>query len=327
VVEWAAVDLAAARLSFDWAASQREMLPLVNTLMMPGAVLVAGLATLALGGRRRLSRSLRDQSARGWAAFGTTVLSLAITVALSFELERVLTSTGRPGGETIRTLLLGLTVLWLLMTAGTTEFNLRLFMRRGRAGPSGIAIVGGVCVLLITAKYVLVDTLLFNLASPVGPAYPFLTVESVVGFLVIGVLLAGWRRFSADGPNHAEKIATALGAAALVLGAWLGLLEVDRAVNTVGGGSFAFQVCISLWLGTYAAACVGAGFFTRRAALRWFGLVLLGLVLLKVLLLDLGSLGKGWRTLSFVATGVLLLLVSVLYGKFSPRNDAEAGEG
>jgi uncharacterized membrane protein len=39
---------------------------------------------------------------------------------------------------------------------------------------------------------------------------------------------------------------------------------------------------------------------------------------LKVVLVDLSSAGTGWRILSFIGLGVLLLGTSVLYGKFSP---------
>ncbi len=52
--------------------------------------------------------------------------------------------------------------------------------------------------------------------------------------------------------------------------------------------------------------------------LRLIGLGLLGLTLAKVVLVDLSGAGTGWRILSFVGLGLLLLGTSVLYGRFGP---------
>ena len=42
------------------------------------------------------------------------------------------------------------------------------------------------------------------------------------------------------------------------------------------------------------------------------------ITLLKVVLVDLSGAGTGWRILSFIGLGALLLVTSVLYGKFGP---------
>jgi uncharacterized membrane protein len=53
--------------------------------------------------------------------------------------------------------------------------------------------------------------------------------------------------------------------------------------------------------------------------MRWFGLTLFGITLGKILLVDLGQVSTGYRILSFIGVGGLLLGTSVLYGKLSPR--------
>ena len=65
-------------------------------------------------------------------------------------------------------------------------------------------------------------------------------------------------------------------------------------------------------------------------ALRVGGLVLLAVTIAKVVFVDLASAGTGWRILSFLAVGALLLATSVLYGKFGQqllRRDDEATPG
>ena len=49
------------------------------------------------------------------------------------------------------------------------------------------------------------------------------------------------------------------------------------------------------------------------SAMRWQGLALFGLVVGKVFIYDLASLERVYRIVSFMALGVLLLIVSFLY--------------
>src|SRR5207244_12635865 len=76
----------------------------------------------------------------------------------------------------------------------------------------------------------------------------------------------------------------------------------------------AFSVCTSL----FSASAVVAGFRFRTAGLRYFGLGLFAVTLLKVVLLDMSQVQTGYRVLSFLGLGLLLMGTSVLYGKLSP---------
>jgi uncharacterized membrane protein len=69
------------------------------------------------------------------------------------------------------------------------------------------------------------------------------------------------------------------------------------------------------------------GFRLRAEALRYFGLALLAVTLLKVVLIDMSQVQTGYRILSFMGLGVLMLGTSVLYGKFGARLLGEEGEG
>jgi uncharacterized membrane protein len=68
----------------------------------------------------------------------------------------------------------------------------------------------------------------------------------------------------------------------------------------------------------YAIACVAIGFAVRVAGVRYFGLALFALTLFKVVFVDLSTVSTGYRILSFLGLGLLLLGTSVLYGKLSP---------
>src|SRR5207248_2714624 len=117
---------------------------------------------------------------------------------------------------------------------------------------------------------------------------------------------------------------TACGAAAMIMLLCLGSLEIDRAfawspavTKMVSDAPLACQVALSIFWSAFAIAAVAAGFQFRTAGLRYFGLGLFAFTLLKVALIDLRHADTGYRILSFVGLGALLLITSVLYGKLS----------
>jgi uncharacterized membrane protein len=75
---------------------------------------------------------------------------------------------------------------------------------------------------------------------------------------------------------------------------------------------------ISILMAVYAAVLVGSGVALRSAINRILGLGLFALVIVKLYLLDVWSLSRGFRITAFLALGGLLLLVSYLYSRFKP---------
>jgi uncharacterized membrane protein len=73
------------------------------------------------------------------------------------------------------------------------------------------------------------------------------------------------------------------------------------------------QLTLSLVWGLYAGAVIATGFARHFKPVRVLGMSLLGLTVLKVFLVDMQSLARGYRIAAFVALGVLLLAVSLLY--------------
>jgi uncharacterized membrane protein len=69
----------------------------------------------------------------------------------------------------------------------------------------------------------------------------------------------------------------------------------------------------SAWFMLFGAILLGVGFARGSAFLRWQGLVLLAVSVAKVFLVDMSALSQGYRILSFLGLGVLLLAVSFVY--------------
>ena len=216
--------------------------------------------------------------------------------------------------------------------------------------PAGLAVL-----TLAAVKWLAYDTLARRLSPGWSAAehVPVLNPTFAAGVLIVlaaGGLLWLTRTAAAadDGENDNSSpsrrrglarlgpaLPAAAGFTALLVLLWAGTLEIDRAFERLNAGVGAFggaaapsapadptrakQVMVSIFWSLYAVACVVAGFRLRAAALRYCGLALFAVTLLKVVLIDLGEVSTGWRILSFMGLGLLLLGTSVLYGKLSPK--------
>jgi uncharacterized membrane protein len=75
------------------------------------------------------------------------------------------------------------------------------------------------------------------------------------------------------------------------------------------------SLAISGFLMLYGAALLAAGFWKRSAFLRWQALILLVFTIAKTFLYDLRDLSQGYRVLSFLGLGALLMTISFAYQK------------
>lgn len=84
--------------------------------------------------------------------------------------------------------------------------------------------------------------------------------------------------------------------------------------NRVSGNAGMYeQFTYSAWFMIYGAILLGTGFWRRSAFLRWQALVLLAVAIGKVFIVDVSALSQGYRILSFLGLGALLLAVSFIY--------------
>ena len=75
------------------------------------------------------------------------------------------------------------------------------------------------------------------------------------------------------------------------------------------------SLAISAFLMLYGAGLLAVGFWKRSAFIRWQGLILLVFTIGKTFLYDTRDLSQGYRVLSFLGLGALLMAISFAYQK------------
>ncbi len=86
----------------------------------------------------------------------------------------------------------------------------------------------------------------------------------------------------------------------------------------------------ALWM-AYGAMLMVIGFLRRSAFVRWQALLLIALTIVKVFIFDVSQLDRGYRIVSFIVLGVLLLAISFVYQRdwlqlSSDKKTQESGE-
>jgi len=103
------------------------------------------------------------------------------------------------------------------------------------------------------------------------------------------------------------------------------ILTVLIAMEIVRWGRFSEMISDRMAISLVSAAwalqamtLVALGFIRRDRALRYLGICLFAVTVGKVTLVDLSSLEKVYRIVSFISSGLLLLLAGYCYNRFSP---------
>jgi uncharacterized membrane protein len=175
---------------------------------------------------------------------------------------------------------------------------------------------GGRLAAVLAVKFLLIDAIGYRLADGAALAPSIVNAQVIAALAVVGALAAAAGRRGQWGVLLVVLVLLVAGAG-----------EIDRAFERLAAAGtmprlqaeLAKQVALSIYGGVFAVAAVVVGFRWPSAAARYFGLGLFGMTLLKVVLVDLQNAGQGYRVLSFIGVGLLLLGTSVLYGKLSPR--------
>jgi len=179
---------------------------------------------------------------------------------------------------------------------------------------------------LATLKWAFMDLLAHRILEPPVVQSIFFSLSGFTSsVLLIALALLHFRASGSIQTNPHSRLIQQL-ADGLAVGAffWLGTFGIDQAFINMGASAVfsdpnrAEQVALSIYWSVFAIAAIAAGFGWRVAELRYFGLGLFALTLLKVVTIDLSQVSTGYRILSFLGLGILLLGTSVLYGKVSP---------
>jgi len=143
---------------------------------------------------------------------------------------------------------------------------------------------------------------------------------SVVVLACVAAALALWRRQTDQVAGRELGVFQALGVTFNVLAVWALSLEVDQYFTTrepdpeaIRSARLGGQLTLSLLWTAYSTALVVTGVRRAVSGLRWQGLALFGIVVAKVFFLDLSYLSGGYRVLSSIVLGIVLLAVSFLY--------------
>jgi uncharacterized membrane protein len=165
--------------------------------------------------------------------------------------------------------------------------------------------------------------------NPDGATTPF--INSRFGAYLVGIAVfafTAWVAFQArsgDAADGSDAWSTIAGGASLLVNALILLavsLEIYNywSVHDLGAGwtvleanRIVAEFSYSAWFMLFGAILLAVGFGRRSAFLRWQGLVLLAVSVGKVFLVDMSALSQGYRILSFLGLGALLLGVSFVY--------------
>jgi uncharacterized membrane protein len=248
----------------------------------------------------------------------------------TFELDRVadrLISSGSMGLGTLEWKNLLWTTWWMFCSCGYL-LVMHWLARGNRLNQAKVFNRVWRLPAAITIKYLLFDLLFFRIeGSSFGPVLA--GPRTLAGAVVLGGLIMMY--WSATGPSEAKLIGRLVRSWIVGLCVATVFLVVSMCIDQFftndrlsAGGLFADperaeQVALSIFWSAFALGSVVAGFIWRAAPLWYFGLALFAMVLLKAVTIDLSQASTGYRILSFIGLGGLLLGTSVLYGKLSPK--------
>jgi len=313
-IKWIAIDTLLARI--NGGSTTTQYLVAINAQAGVGLMLAT---SIAAAGAWRRSKSLSGSEALFMIAL------FVIAWAGSFEIDRAIQSL--PPASLHFPMWQSELLIWTIWwTAGVVGAFLvaRWLTRDAQVQPDWLRIFP-VLMMLIAAKFLIVDALAWRILEGAAPAPVGANLLAAAGAVVIGGLVTLAVKHP-DEPRSTSIRRVLVLMSALVL-LWICSLEIDRAFELmIASGSRAFadpgrarQVALSIFWSMFAVGAVAGGFKARFASLRYFGLGLLAVALLKVVIVDLRQVSTGYRILSFMGVGLLMLGTSVLYGKLSPR--------
>jgi len=345
-LKWLAFDTLAVRTSgeFPGIATGDTMMVLLNPQMLLGVALAAVLwwflrvqkerATLPdfeeqvrrgeLDPGLQFSPALTGMARSAWS-WAPVAAAVIILWGLSFELDRLLGDTSFSADSiwsSRRLLPLSLCILW-----GAGGFA--LFFAGLARGRRALVQAGLILVMLSSAVWLTVATFLVSLMDPARNVTPLanpqfmsaVLLAAMLGAMVGGVRgrasvlsLANSHDPTADSEQPTAEIRYAALALIGLIGLWIGTIEIDRAL--VGS---AMQAALSIFWALYGILLIALGFWKRAAAVRYAGLALLGVTLVKVAMLDTRQLEGIYRPLSYIAVGLLFVAASIGYTRLSPR--------
>ncbi|HEV3150567.1 MAG TPA: DUF2339 domain-containing protein [Acidobacteriaceae bacterium] len=297
-----------------------------NTRLLSFAVSIAATAVVTVLARGEANREEASKSAGRWerlAQAGAVIAHALVIVAVLLEIHTYWWSGPPPaaGAVDLRTpgSLLS-SAIWLMAASGAIV----LVGVRGKPGMQRFAGRQDLVSMVETICWAAFGLIVLFM----GMVYPQPEVIWNLRFAAFAVAVAAtmWAARQVQGRSAQLHIGASVLATVLALTAicfeistfWSTrpLLAAPGSVmyaSQVAGRQMAERFSYSAWFLLAGAALLVLGFRRRSALLRWQGLVLLAVTICKVFLLDTSTLSQGYRIVSFLALGALLLAVSFAY--------------
>lgn len=310
-------------------------MPLMNLQMIVGVALAGALILMgAIIGSPRDDQSLAMRSAHplldvpwGLRSWMPALAGMMVLWGLTFEVDRLLVRlsplpTWLAAFPPLHLRALLWTLLWLV--GACAIFAIGRGRRLAAMFGSGVVVAALSAIVWLTF-----DTLAWRISDAPVAVTPLLNLQFAVGVacaVALGVMAMIVRGLSAEAVNDDSSAPAAIAPRLLArllfalvgaIGLWLGSIEIDR-IFSGANQAMSKQAGLSVWWAVYAVGLVVLGFGRRIAAVRYAGLALLSLTVVKVLLIDFSRLDSLPRVMSFAGAGLLLILTSVVYAKLSP---------
>jgi hypothetical protein len=196
-----------------------------------------------------------------------------------------------------------ITIAWALEGAALAWLGVRFQDRR----PLRASLV---VLALVLARLALVDSFMY----PAANAYGLLANARFMAFAVSAAafLAAAW--WNAKGRTalfaYLAGLAVLLWGLSLEAAGWAARTAAPENVQSMA------STAVSVVAAAYAVVLVAGGVARRSPVTRVAGIVLIGLVFLKLYLYDVWLLGQFYRMVAFAVLGLLLLSMSYLYSRF-----------
>jgi uncharacterized membrane protein len=304
--KWLAIDTLQQRALPSWSPS--EYVPILNPIVAVGMMIAASIAALSI---------VRKRKSLAGAEPLAMLAAFVIAWSGSFEIDRAVQTAAAArslGWPVWQAETMCWTIWWSACLVGS--FLLARRIAKSAANIDWLEFFPWLMTLL-AIKFLVFDTLAWRIFEGVTLAAVGANLQAAAGASVI----AGLVTFAAL--NAGARRRMILLAVCVLL--WVASLEIDRSFEHIAGSGIfadtnrARQVALSIFWSAFAVAAVASGFRARFASLRYFGLGLLAVTLAKVVIVDLQQVSTGYRILSFLGVGLLMLGTSVLYGKLSPK--------
>lgn len=143
-----------------------------------------------------------------------------------------------------------------------------------------------------------------------------------ISFLFLGLILFAVKKYTeaAFMKNNLSKFFEILLHITVI---WVLSSELLHWMDIAGFGD-SYKMNLSILWGTYSLLLIILGIWKRKKQLRIGGIALFGLTLVKLFFYDIADLDTISKTIVFVSLGLLLLVISFLYNKYTKQIEHES---